>query len=347
MPSAKTNLPHNKISPDLEQLIAAAYLLDPSSRRISKHFGVAKGTVLRVVGEKGIKQRPWGLSVEFAQAVVDGLNAGISGPVLAARFGTTPTTIYSHRDKNRLPARRVCDYNYEEDCNHNHFDLIDTPDKAYWLGMLVADGCITNEHEVMLSLHSRDVYLVERFRTTLGSQAKISYQEQVKSINGGKPFTATCAAVRVRSRRLCAALARHSILPGKTRDPRMVIGVPPEFEGDFWRGAVDGDGWLAWGHSAERIQFIVGFTGGMPLVQAFQRFCQRHCPTRAGIHPNHSVFRFVVTDWFAWDIANLMYKDSGLHLPRKYDVFGTAVAHFAKKERQKRNWAPRTQPAIR
>jgi len=109
------------------------------------------------------------------------LNAGISGPVLAARFGTTPTTIYSHRDKNRLPARRVCDYNYEEDCNHNHFDLIDTPDKAYWLGMLVADGCITNEHEVMLSLHSRDVYLVERFRTTLGSQAKISYRNKSRA----------------------------------------------------------------------------------------------------------------------------------------------------------------------
>jgi hypothetical protein len=205
--------------------------------------------------------------------------------------------------------------------------------------MLLADGCISTQHEVILSLHLRDIETVRAFKSALGSASKITIRKDRKSIRGGKPFCSTSAAVRIRSRKLCSALARCGILPGKTRQPRMVKGIPPQFKRDFWRGAVDGDGWVVFGTRPNGSpQFIVGFTGGRPIVEAFQRFCRHHCPTRAHIHPNHSVWRFGVTDWFAFDVAKLMYERATVFLPRKMERYREAVVHFRARIRHPRNW---------
>jgi hypothetical protein len=267
---------------------------------------------------------------------------GKSGPKVAEEFNTSHTAVYAHWRKSGKICRSISEYDYEENCNHDFFDIVDRPEKAYWLGMLLADGCVSTENEVILSLHVRDRDTVEAFKMALGSHAQITIQGQLKSIDGGQPFHSTTAAVRVRSRRLSAALARHGILPGKTRDPRMVEGIPPEFERDFWRGAIDGDGWICWGARGKSRQFIVGFTGGMPVVAAFQAFCRRHVPTHAMIHPNHSVFRFVVTDWFAFDVAQLLYGNAVTYLPRKYKRFQEAVQDLGTRIRRKRNWADST-----
>ena len=32
--------------------------------------------------------------------------------------------------------------------NYNYFDVIDTENKAYWLGFIFADGCITTPYRV-------------------------------------------------------------------------------------------------------------------------------------------------------------------------------------------------------
>jgi hypothetical protein len=288
----------------------------------------------------------WGLAEKAARLVVNAYLKGKSGPKIAAELNTTPTTVYAHLRKTGRSIRTLSDYNREEDCNHNFFDVIDRPEKAYWLGLLLADGCVSKSNEVILSLHVRDIDTVRAFKSALGSGSKVTIREQRdKRIRDSKRFKSTCAAVRIRSRRLCVALAKYGILPGKTRSPRMVSGIPPKFERDFWRGAVDGDGWVVFSTRPNGShQFIVGFTGGMPVVKAFQRFCRKHCPTRAQIRPNHSVHRFVVTDWFAFDIANLLYWKASISLQRKFRRYKVALAHFGKRTRRARNWKRRTEP---
>jgi len=272
--------------------------------------------------------------------VVNAYLEGKSGPEIATELNITPTTVYAHLRKTGQSIRTVSDYDLEGDCSHDYFEVIDRPEKAYWLGLLLADGCVSKENEVILSLHVRDIDTVRAFKSALSSCAKITIREQLnKRVRGGKPFRSTCAAVHIRSRRLCAALAKHGILPGKTRNPRMVRGVPPEFERDFWRGAVDGDGWVVFSMRPNgSSQFIVGFTGGMPVVKAFQRFCRQHCPTRAEIKPNHSVHSFVVTDWFAYDMANLMYGKAAIYMRRKFERYQEALIYFGTRTRRLRNW---------
>ena len=341
MPSNRRR-PHNKLPRKTEQAIATMYKVLRKSRPVAKHFRVSKTTVLRIARERGLVRSPNGISPEKVQQLHALCGTGRSGPKIAAQLGITSTTVYVHAKKAGLLIRPEYGYERDENCLHDYFDKIDTPEKAYWLGLLVTDGCISNEGEVMLGLHVRDKRLVEAFKTAVRSSAKLSVVEAVKSIDGGEPFKTTCARVFIRSRRMCAALARHCILPAKTRNPQMVTGVPRWLESHFWRGAVDGDGWICFGNRPNgRKQVILGLTCGRPIVEAFQDFCYRYTPTRAQIAPNKSVVRFVVTDWFAFTILKMMYKESTICLPRKRRMYEQIVAHFAGRTRPRRRWVRR------
>jgi hypothetical protein len=131
------------------------------------------------------------------------------------------------------------------------------------------------------------------------------------------------------------------IIPAKT-GRTTYPDVPEHLARHFWRGVVDGDGWLTWAKSGKRRQLILGITGDQPLVEAFQAFCQQHVPTRATIQPNgNKVVKFVVTDWFAYRIAEILYDDGHTALSRKQRVFFRAKKILAGKEWPVRNWLAR------
>jgi len=185
MAPRKGTRPPNKLSPQIEQKVAKLYAIERSSRRVAKHFGIAKGTVIRIAKERRIAVPPWGLSKRIIRRMLNAYLGGEkSGPEVAAEFHTTPTTVYSHLNKSGQSIRNISDYDQEENCNHNYFDQIDRPEKAYWLGMLLADGCISMENEVILSLHLRDIKTVRTFKSALGSKARITIQKQLKSFRG-------------------------------------------------------------------------------------------------------------------------------------------------------------------
>lgn len=57
------------------------------------------------------------------------------------------------------------------------FENIDTEEKAYWLGFLYADGCVgSKESKVELSLAEKDLRHMEKFRSFIGIENKISYR---------------------------------------------------------------------------------------------------------------------------------------------------------------------------
>lgn len=60
--------------------------------------------------------------------------------------------------------------------NQNFFEIIDTEEKAYWLGFLYADGCIyvaKNRKEVILELSTQDIEHIGLFNKHINSNRKI------------------------------------------------------------------------------------------------------------------------------------------------------------------------------
>lgn len=128
--------------------------------------------------------------------------------------------------------------------NENYFKQIDTEEKAYWLGFLYADGCITRFYRneklksmsLELTLQEEDKEHLQKFLAALQSNVPI----QNKTI-GGK-YKANRVVIN------CTSMCRDLINLGCTPQKSLILEFPSEdilpksFINSFIRGYFDGDG---------------------------------------------------------------------------------------------------------
>lgn len=118
--------------------------------------------------------------------------------------------------------------------NEHYFDSIDTEEKAYWLGFLYADGCISN-NSIYFGQAENRADIVHKFIKALSitKPIKISYPKI------GKPFY-NCQIV---SKIFFNRLKELGCIPNKslilTFNPDI---IPKQFINSFIRGYFDGDG---------------------------------------------------------------------------------------------------------
>lgn len=120
----------------------------------------------------------------------------------------------------------------------DYFDVIDTPIKAYFLGLLLTDGSVVaprqgRQASIGLELVATDRAILELLRAELGIDGAIcSCQRQ-----GHNP---TCC-LKWRGDRMAESLAKWNIIPNKTYGVNTAV-IPDTYPIDFLRGFVDGDG---------------------------------------------------------------------------------------------------------
>lgn len=156
-------------------------------------------------------------------------------PEIAARLGRTLSGIHVRASKLGLGS-------YHRAANLSlvpgYFRVIDTPVKAYLLGLLMADGWVAGNPRLQLGLALRDYdrELVELLRDNLAPQARLgSYLTR----EGNK-----MVVFKVGSADLMADLAAHGIVQRKSLTVGWPETVPAEHEGSFLCGMHDGDGSL-------------------------------------------------------------------------------------------------------
>ena len=127
--------------------------------------------------------------------------------------------------------------------NHNYFDLIDTEEKAYWLGFLFADGYIRerksgNSLEMKLSI--KDKNHLELFRKSINSNHKIIEAFSNVKYKGGISSSHMCH-LAIYSSKLVNSVKQQGIHSRKT----FTINKPKISDtliNHFIRGYFDGDG---------------------------------------------------------------------------------------------------------
>lgn len=77
--------------------------------------------------------------------------------------------ILKEREIDIWPKNKLASPNLKED----YFDLIDTEEKAYFLGPLMTDGNVFEQEKrskmISLTLKKEDAYMVQAFRDAVGS----------------------------------------------------------------------------------------------------------------------------------------------------------------------------------
>jgi len=200
-------------------------------------------------------------------------------------------------------------YHMESTLRENAFDLV-TDEMAYWLGFLYADGYITNPEthfNVGVLLKESDIGHLEKLKEFLKAPQKIRHDIKYKN-----------AGFRVGSKKLHASLMRWGFTTNKSYD----AAVPEvmRYNRHFWRGIVDGDGYMGNIREKPRMQLC----GTKDIVEGFKSFLNLsgvQTEYKVKKHPQKSLHIFEVGYDLGVQAAKILYDDSFVYLDRKYEIY--------------------------
>lgn len=119
--------------------------------------------------------------------------------------------------------------------DEEYFNTIDTEEKAYFLGFLMADGYMHKDlSHLSLDIQSQDAYILNELKNQLKYTGNIRHQEIEN-----KSDTDT---INICSQKLCKSLIFHGIVPLKSGKEILPYTVPENLIKHFIRGFFDGDG---------------------------------------------------------------------------------------------------------
>lgn len=215
--------------------------------------------------------------------------------------------------------------------NKNYFKIIDTPDKAYWLGFIYADGWIINNtnagtYELGIELQRKDRRHLEKFSEAIGGNFKIVDKHQFKRIAGAYYTSETFSSViRIYSKSIVKDLIRHGVVERKTASD-MYPQVDQYFI-DFLRGYIDGDGCLYFDkiHGKDRMTVAITSSNEKGLTYICEKLKQEYNVNSRVYKLKDRKYRLIV--YRAEDVDRILgllyYSDDVVCLSRKLEKYKT------------------------
>lgn len=213
--------------------------------------------------------------------------------------------------RNSLSSNRMKlqSYGRTHTLNEDFFCGEITEEVAYWLGFLGADGNVY-KNSIQISLGAKDQSHLCKFMDSIGYVGSPNYRSDNNTYQ-----------LRVNSKRMVQSLIRFGIFPNKS-----LSYSPPNVEllGEqarhYWRGMVDGDGWVIQNSQKQK---VVGLCGTLSSCLEFMDFLSLYgVETRATPHQNingknhfsTSIGGNIIVPKVLW----ILYGNSKVFLDRKY-----------------------------
>lgn len=164
---------------------------------------------------------------------------GKSTVKIGEEFGVSHKKIARILDKYEI--KRVGNGRRKYALNETYFDKIDTPNKAYILGFLSADGYNSlTKQTVAMSLQEDDMEILEKIRLEIKSEKPLIYIDYSQKHDGGYTYK-NQYKLEMYSSRMCANLSKLGVIPNKSLVLKFP-NLPKDLLFHFIRGYYDGDG---------------------------------------------------------------------------------------------------------
>lgn len=274
------------------------------------------------------------INIDIKEKLVEGYLSGESTVKLSQKYGIHYSTIRNILISNGVTMRSNKDNSRRYTVDETMFDKIDTEEKAYWFGFLMADGYVSksNGKRVGLSIGSCDRKHIEKFNSFMCS----TYQVKEYTVPSGyKPGTKYCRVIYA-SDHLYDTLVCHGMVEHKS----CILKYPyNEIDGSlhcaFIRGYTDGDGCITgngktFSYCLEGTEdFLNGviamLNSSTDILHYSFRKRREECPVTSLRASGKS----------AYNIIKALYGDSPtVFLERKYKKANEAIEYFSRLYQQ-------------
>jgi hypothetical protein len=209
-------------------------------------------------------------------------------------------------------------------------DCFDTIDEysAYWAGYLAADGCISDNNDLYLCIHSDDIAQVENFRDFLGSNHSIG-------INTDK-YSRCTFGVKIPDNMAESLLDKFGITPRKS----LTYMYPPDLSkssyfSHFLRGYFDGDGCICESFSnsnSNLATLYVTIIGSKTFIEQLSQDISNLIPEVSfTIQEKDATKTIKFCTNSSFKILDYMYKDAEVYLYRKYEKYKNILTNGRKR----------------
>lgn len=198
--------------------------------------------------------------------------------------------------------------------NENYFQAIDSEEKAYFLGFMLADGNISKKtNRICFTINDNDSYILEKFKKSINSENEVRHY---KVFDNRKNKYNNSAVFQVSSSKIKKDLENLGISSNKTKTFDFTKIIDNKNYNHFLRGLFDGDGHI--NKTKTRISVIstrefldyinLSFFKKDYLIIGI---CAEKNVNRLCVQNKNDCIKFL----------DFIYKDATIFLERKYNLY--------------------------
>ena len=246
--------------------------------------------------------------------------SGLSTVNIATLYGVTHKTITKILDKMGVKRRNNGSRKYK--LNESYFDDIDTPNKAYILGFLYADGSNSEKKcTISMSLQEDDRYILEKIRQEIGSEKPLEFLDYSNKHDGGYNYKNQYRLLMF-SRHMCDTLKDKGVVPNKSLILKWPTFLRDDLYSHFLRGYIDGDGYI----QPHKWEHCVNFISTYDFCRQAQIYIENKLGIKcrldeASCHNGVTTYLYIRYREQVKLFLDYIYQDAELYLERKYNTY--------------------------
>lgn len=223
--------------------------------------------------------------------------------------------IFSSISKNALAKNGL---------NEKCFDNVENIFVQYFLGFLMADGCVSKSsikkqepNVISLGLKKQDQNHIYKFRTFLGSShniANISYKIQNKIYYQSH--------IKIFSTKICQKLKEYGICERKSLIAKTTNNILKNSR-YYFLGILDGDGSISFCNKSKNKKEkspVISLVGSFDILNEFLEYCKKIITTKANINKSKKIYQLRFSHKQAYKLIKHFYKNAEIYLDRKMEL---------------------------
>lgn len=299
------------LSVEQKQQIVATYLSGKSQNKTAIFHNVSRATVSDILTKRHVHvRRQRTLTTNESESACGRYVAGENANLIARSFGVDPATIINHLKRSGIKRRSLSEIKRVHQLNEQVFANLSN-EAAYWIGFLMADGCISKIRStwaVSASASVVDEQHLHKLRKFVGTTAPIAVKDGI-------------AVLCIYSNALAASLVTYGVTQRKSFTAK-AFGLDGYWQ-HFWRGVVDGNGCLGLGagRGKEKKYARLHLAGSRQLMTQFQEFVHNTSPAcQVNVRPQKTIWQIGLKGSHAFSVIKRLYENCTIALARKASI---------------------------
>ncbi len=283
------------------------------------------------------------LSKEEKSKIVELHERGLSRQRIGREINRSPHVITKFLAKNNIKTINFTCRKYFP--NDTFFDTIDTESKAYFLGLLWADGHNDIKNNcIHIRLQEGDKHILETFgKAVYGDKIFPLYYEIRKDYSGNNYNLQNCYRLDINSKHMCETLLSYGATQTKSFTLEFPTCVPNHLIHHFIRGFFDGDGSISIHKKGGKTYraFCFSIICSMPFGKRLNEVVKEQIGVELQYLHDYRynipmVYSKTSGSYKPCKVLNWFYKDATIFLQRKYETYLKLVHYIQSKSDCKR-----------